>query len=79
MMEPKPGPRDPVLEELQERIAEWERKELAGFLARQPERRPEFRTFGGSPVKRVYTALDTADIPLEDIGLPGQYPFTRGP
>jgi methylmalonyl-CoA mutase N-terminal domain/subunit len=68
-----------ALEELQRRVAEWERKELAEFLTRQPERRPEFRTFGGFPVKRVYTALDVADIPLEDIGLPGQYPFTRGP
>ena len=34
---------------------------------------------GGFPLKRVYTALDVADTPLEDIGLPGQYPFTRGP
>ena len=30
-------------------------------------------------MKRVYTALDVADTPLDDIGLPGQYPFTRGP
>ena len=27
----------------------------------------------------MYTALDIADTPLDDIGLPGQYPFTRGP
>jgi methylmalonyl-CoA mutase cobalamin-binding domain/chain len=30
-------------------------------------------------VKRVYTPLDVQDTPIEDIGLPGQYPFTRGP
>ncbi len=30
-------------------------------------------------MKRTYTALDVKDTPLEDIGLPGQYPFTRGP
>jgi 2-hydroxyisobutanoyl-CoA mutase large subunit len=60
-------------------LEEWEAGELAEFLARQPERKNEFRTFGGFPLKRVYTALDTADIPSEEIGLPGRYPFTRGP
>jgi 2-hydroxyisobutanoyl-CoA mutase large subunit len=57
----------------------WEEGELAAFLKRQPERKAEFLTFGGFPLKRVYTPLDTADIPAEDIGLPGRYPFTRGP
>jgi methylmalonyl-CoA mutase N-terminal domain/subunit len=27
----------------------------------------------------VYTAADVAGTPIEDIGLPGRYPFTRGP
>jgi methylmalonyl-CoA mutase N-terminal domain/subunit len=30
-------------------------------------------------VKRVYTPVDVADIPWEQIGLPGRFPFTRGP
>jgi methylmalonyl-CoA mutase N-terminal domain/subunit len=60
-------------------IEAWEKNEVASFLARQPERAPEFRTQGGLPLKRVYTALDVADTPLADIGLPGQYPYTRGP
>ncbi len=57
----------------------WERDEVASFVARTPERAAEFATPGGFPLKRVYSALDVADTPLEDIGLPGQYPFTRGP
>ena len=57
----------------------WERQELAAFLEKAPERQKEFRTMTGFPVKRVYTPLDVADMPPEDIGLPGQYPFTRGP
>jgi methylmalonyl-CoA mutase N-terminal domain/subunit len=60
-------------------LQEWEAGELAAFLQRQPERKQDFQTFGGFPLRRVYTALDTADIPPEDIGLPGRYPFTRGP
>src|SRR5207342_2191019 len=43
------------------------------------ERKSEFRSYGGLPLARVYTALDMEGTPPEDIGLPGQYPFTRGP
>jgi methylmalonyl-CoA mutase cobalamin-binding domain/chain len=68
-----------VLEHLAAEVAAWEAGPVASFVARAPERRSEFRTIGGFPVKRTYTALDVADTPLEDIGLPGQYPFTRGP
>ncbi len=60
-------------------VEAWEKNEVAKFIARAPERQGEFRTLGGFPLKRTYTALDLADTPLEDIGLPGQYPYTRGP
>ncbi|MBW6494244.1 MAG: methylmalonyl-CoA mutase family protein [Burkholderiaceae bacterium] len=63
---------------LRRQLEEWERNELAAFLAKAPEREAEFRTLTGFPVNRVYTALDVADTPAGDIGLPGQYPFTRG-
>ena len=65
--------------ELAAQLDAWEKRELADFIARAPERRAEFRTLGGMPLKRVYTALDTVDTPLADIGLPGQFPYTRGP
>lgn len=64
---------------LQEQLELWEKDEVATFLKKQPERDQQFFTLGGFPVKRTYTALDLEDTPLEDIGLPGQYPFTRGP
>jgi methylmalonyl-CoA mutase N-terminal domain/subunit len=60
-------------------FAAWEQRELAAFLKKAPERQSEFRTMTGFPVDRVYTPLDLADTPPEDIGLPGQYPYTRGP
>jgi methylmalonyl-CoA mutase N-terminal domain/subunit len=56
----------------------WEQQELAAFLRKAPERQKEFRSLTGFPLKRVYTALDLGATPAEDIGLPGQYPFTRG-
>jgi len=58
---------------------DWEAHEVAAFLRRQPERKAQFHTTGDFPVKRTYTAADIAGTPLEDIGLPGRYPFTRGP
>ena len=68
-----------ALGRLERSLRAWEGGELAAFLARRPESKPEYRTGAGLPVERVYTALDVAELPLEEIGLPGAYPFTRGP
>jgi 2-hydroxyisobutanoyl-CoA mutase large subunit len=59
--------------------AAWEARELRKFLDRQPESRAEYQTLSGLPLKRVYTADDVKDLRHEDLGLPGQYPYTRGP
>jgi 2-hydroxyisobutanoyl-CoA mutase large subunit len=67
------------LDSVQAEVAEWERTEVAAFLRKQAERKPQFFSGSDIPVKRLYTAADVADILLEDIGLPGRYPFTRGP
>ena len=68
-----------ALPSLEKQLELWENNEVASFLSKQRERQEQFYTLGGFPVKRVYTALDVESTPLEDIGLPGQYPFTRGP
>jgi len=67
------------IEQIRDAVRDWEATEVAQFLAKQAERKPEFFTLGDIPVKRTYTAADIADTPIEDIGLPGRYPFTRGP
>jgi methylmalonyl-CoA mutase N-terminal domain/subunit len=68
-----------VAQQLERETLEWERNEVATFLRKQPERKARFFTIGDFALKRVYTAADLKDTPLEDIGLPGRYPFTRGP
>jgi len=68
-----------AIERIAQERRDWEAQELREFLARQPESRAEYRTASGLPVKRVYTPEDVAGIPFEDIGLPGRYPYTRGP
>ena len=67
------------ISDLRQEVEAWESTEVARFLARQAERNEQFFTLGDVPVKRVYTAADLAETPIEDIGLPGRYPFTRGP
>jgi 2-hydroxyisobutanoyl-CoA mutase large subunit len=60
-------------------LAHWEQEELAAFLHRRPERKTDYLTGSRRPVKRVYTPADLVGTPWEDVGLPGRYPFTRGP
>src|SRR5205809_5470944 len=68
-----------AIERIRAMQRDWEANELREFLGRQPESRPEYRTGSGLPVARVYTPADVAGTAWEDIGLPGRYPFTRGP
>ena len=68
-----------AVENLRSEEQQWVEGEVAKFLAKQKERKEQFFTLGGFPVKRTYTFADLADTPAEDIGLPGRYPFTRGP
>ena len=43
------------------------------------ERTPAFETMSGLPIERVYTPADLPGWrPEERLGLPGEYPFTRG-
>lgn len=67
------------LESIQEALQNWEQSTLQESLSRRPERRERFITTSSEPVNRLYTPLDLADMDyLRDIGLPGEFPYTRG-
>jgi methylmalonyl-CoA mutase N-terminal domain/subunit len=67
------------LEQLRQALDKWEETKLQQSFATLPERKDEFLTTSSEPVQRLYTPLDVADMDyLEDLGLPGDYPFTRG-
>jgi methylmalonyl-CoA mutase N-terminal domain/subunit len=58
---------------------EWERGPVAKTLARFPEQKKEYMTSSDIPVPRVATPADCPDLDYEaDLGVPGEYPFTRG-
>jgi methylmalonyl-CoA mutase N-terminal domain/subunit len=60
-------------------VDEWTNGPLARTLAKFPEQKAEFVTASNKPVQRLYTP-DAAMIERyhEKLGLPGEYPFTRG-
>jgi methylmalonyl-CoA mutase N-terminal domain/subunit len=61
-------------ENIERELEEW-RKEKRDW----PERKPEFLSDAGIPVKDLYTPLDTEGIDyVRDIGFPGRPPFARG-
>ena len=57
---------------------EWEGATVKGVTDRFPERRERFETLSGIPLDRVYTPADVEVDYVEDLGFPGDYPFTRG-
>ncbi|WP_336339601.1 methylmalonyl-CoA mutase family protein [Haloarcula brevis] len=67
------------LQRIRERKDEWESETLDPALDAYGERRSQFSTVSNLDVDRLYTPLDVADIDYdEDIGFPGEEPFTRG-
>ena len=66
------------MDDLEHAKQEWEEQTVKPLLERFPERRERFETLSGIPLERVYTPADVEVNYPADLGLPGQYPFTRG-
>jgi methylmalonyl-CoA mutase, N-terminal domain len=67
------------LDELKESLEKWKDTSLKKALSSLPERADEFITTSSEPINRLYTPLDVAqDDYAASLGLPGEYPFTRG-
>ena len=67
--------REAELAELKGRLARWEED-----FETAPQRDAAFRTVSGRKIKPLYTPLDGVGSEYDDdLGLPGEYPFTRGP
>ena len=67
------------LEEINAALTAWQANSLKRSLAQMPEIKAEFITTSSEPVERLYTPQNIAQLDyLKDLGLPGEYPFTRG-
>ncbi len=57
----------------------WEETTLPEWMKERPERKKEFRNHSDLLTKRVYTPREVGELDyLDDLGFPGEYPFTRG-
>ncbi|HEY1014739.1 MAG TPA: methylmalonyl-CoA mutase family protein [Herpetosiphonaceae bacterium] len=71
------GPEE--LERIRQAAQQWQENTLDPVLNKHPERQDEFTTVSSAPVDRLYTPLDLGQTDfLNDIGFPGEYPYTRG-
>ncbi|MFP9061242.1 methylmalonyl-CoA mutase family protein [Natrialbaceae archaeon A-chndr2] len=71
---------DDELESIQSAGEDWESETLEPVLDRFGERKDRFATISNLEVDRLYTPNDVSDIDfLEDLGFPGEEPYTRGP
>jgi methylmalonyl-CoA mutase N-terminal domain/subunit len=70
-------------DKLQKSLEAW-KQGVEKSLEKHPERKASFETGSGASVERLYTPLDlegggdASEAYLKDIGLPGEYPYTRG-
>jgi methylmalonyl-CoA mutase N-terminal domain/subunit len=62
--------------EIESAYNQWEEKTLKPLIGKFPERKAQFATTSGIEVPRV--ALPGETDYLNELGFPGQYPFTRG-
>ncbi len=62
------------IERLRAELAAWEATRQA-----TPERLPFFSSISGNEVDPLYTPRDAQGDYLEQLGVPGSFPFTRGP
>jgi len=56
----------------------WQEETLAPAQQRHGTRRETFEDSSGDPLGPLHTPSKTEERYLEDIGFPGEYPFTRG-
>jgi methylmalonyl-CoA mutase N-terminal domain/subunit len=60
-------------------VERWESDTLVPALSQHPERKSSFKSVSLEEVNCLYTPADVADVSFaEDIGFPGEFPYTRG-
>jgi len=66
------------IKRLGEELAEWQAQDLDSAKRRSPLRRAEFESDSGIPIPDLVSAVQRSNETVEQLGLPGRFPFTRG-
>ena len=59
-------------------VTAWRVGPVKKTLAKMPARKPRFTTWSDVELPDVLTPVDTRTDYLRDLGMPGEYPYTRG-
>ena len=79
-MSPPPSNDGDDVKDLAGRLATW-KKRLEASQKKAPLRKPRFETDAAIPLDDIYTPAEAPvdpDTYVRELGLPGEYPFTRG-
>jgi methylmalonyl-CoA mutase N-terminal domain/subunit len=77
---PQPNAGSTPLEQIAREQERWRKEQVEATIAKMPLRQSAFVTDSGIPIPELLTPADRANERyLEDIGFPGQFPYTRGP
>ena len=65
-------------EEIKHQVQKWNER-VEKSLDKNPERKSNFQTTSGIPVRRIFSPEDVGELDYaRDLSLPGEYPYTRG-
>ena len=67
-----------TLKALTKELNQWSAETLAKSVEKMPTRREQFMTDSGIPIPPIMTAVDRKNENPADLGLPGEFPYTRG-
>lgn len=63
---------------LSDELKRWKAQTYKPLIRKYPERKPSFKISSGITLDAVFTSLDNHSDIFTKLGLPGEYPFTRG-
>jgi len=64
---------------IKDSLEKWEKDCVEKHTKKHPEREKKFTTVSNQEIKRLYTPVDLEGFDyLNELGFPGEYPFTRG-
>ncbi|MGR3300945.1 MAG: acyl-CoA mutase large subunit family protein [Candidatus Scalindua sp.] len=66
------------LDKIKEKKKEWETTTLGESIKNTPEKKERFTNLSQKVIERIYTSLEGDIDYLNDLGFPGEYPYTRG-
>lgn len=65
------------VQEFQEQYEEWVKK-TKQLMEKFPERKAQFSTSSQFPIERLYLPVELDSEYMEQLGFPGEFPYTRG-